>query len=122
MGEGLGIPIDVDSCLSGQGEGLPIHPDEILGTPPLADRIHFHLDTFGLAHEPHHSVAGAESGCLAWSTPARPGLATSRYQFTLLGSVTHEYPRCDAGACNNPHRFSAADRFWGFFQGMERCR
>jgi len=88
----------------------------------LADRIQFHLDSFGLAHEPDRKVEDAESGCLAWSTPARPDVTASRYRFEVLGSVTHEYPRCNANACNNPHRFSAADRFWAFFTGKSGCR
>jgi poly(3-hydroxybutyrate) depolymerase len=122
IAEGLGIEIDLDSCLAGQSDGLPIRPAAILKNPILADRIHFHLDGFGLAHEPDGKVADAESGCLAWSTPARPDVTASRYEFAVLGSVTHEYPRCNATACNNPHGFSAADRFWAFFSGTGGCQ
>jgi predicted esterase len=121
LGEALGIPIE-DSCVSGQSDGLPVRPAAILATPALADRLHFHLDTFGLAHEPYRAASGGEWGCLAWSTPARPNVTASRYQVEVLGSVTHQYPRCNANGCNNPNGFSAADRFWSFFTGTGGCR
>jgi polyhydroxybutyrate depolymerase len=119
IAEGLGIPLDVDSCLSGQSNGIPIHPADILGNTILAERIEFHLDTFGLAHTPDRTVDGPQAACLGWWTPA--GATAARYQFEVLGSLTHEYPRCNANACNNPHRFSAADRFWAFFNTTGGC-
>ena len=34
----------------------------------------------------------------------------------MLAGVTHQYPTCNQNRCNNPHRFSAANRFWDFFK------
>jgi polyhydroxybutyrate depolymerase len=122
VAEKLGVVFDAQDCASGQVEGIPLDPDKLLGIPQLAWLVALTLDTYGLAHEPHETVAREQSTCMAWSTPAGPPDAANVFQFTMLAGVTHQYPACNVNRCNNPGRFSAADAFWRFFNGVTACR
>lgn len=121
VADNLGLQFDQDHCARGLVKGMPLDPGRLLAIPQFVALVHDHLDAFLLAFEPFETVPRDQSTCLRWDTPSGAGPAAV-YQFAMLAGVTHQYPTCNPNRCNNPHRFSAANRFWQFFSGDTECR
>ena len=51
------------------------------------------------------------STVITWSTRTDGSAADAPFRLAVLDGVKHVYPN----GTNNPHGFSAADRFWQFF-------
>ena len=117
LAENLGLPIDKAACVAGQPNagGLPLDPAAWPGLPVLETFVSHHLESFGLELEPDDVRAEATFGQVTWRTPVPANFDGNRLKLTVLAGITHEYPRCDVGGCNNSHGFSAADRFWQLF-------
>jgi poly(3-hydroxybutyrate) depolymerase len=112
----LGFPAPDSACFSGTGDGIPTDPDAFLANPTAGDWLAALASAFGLDPATVETSRQSRSGSAEWSTPADTNDAGNGVTFTLLDGVGHEYPRCSELACNNPFRFSAADRFWQFFE------
>jgi poly(3-hydroxybutyrate) depolymerase len=122
VAEALALPLDAAACVAGDpaGGGLPLDPADWPGVAGLEAFVSAHLATFGLAAEPDAVHGAATFGQAVWRTPRPGNFDGNRLTMTVLGGTTHQYPRCDAARCNNPLGWSAADRFWQLFSGLER--
>jgi hypothetical protein len=117
LAERLALPLAKADCVAGRpgSGGLPLDPAEWPGLPGFEDFVAAQLESFGLA--PAFDAVRSEEhlGAVTWRTPVPSNFDGNRLKLAVLGGVTHQYPRCTPGGCNNPYEFSAADRFWQFF-------
>ena len=120
LAERLGLPLDEADCVAGRpgAGGVPLDPAAWPGLPLLADFVSDHLESFELAPVPDATTAAETFGQVTWRTPAPGNFDGNLLKLTVLAGTTHQYPRCTDTACNNPHGFSAADRFWQYFSSF----
>lgn len=122
VAESLGLVFDQRDCERGLVEGVPLDPGRLFAFPQFAGLIEHTLATYGLAPAPRQTVTHETFTCFAWNVPLGGPDPGNVFRFALLAGVTHQYPACNENRCNNPHRFSAADTFWEFFNGATSCR
>jgi dienelactone hydrolase len=122
IAEKMGLVFDTRDCERGLVEGIPLDPARLFALPQFAFMIRETLGAYGLAEEPRQTAARETFTCFGWNTPVGTPDPGNVFRFALLAGVTHQYPACNENRCNNPHRFSAADTFWTFFNGATACR
>jgi poly(3-hydroxybutyrate) depolymerase len=119
--ERIAADFDPDACVRGAATGLPLDPAALQAIPSMVGWVGLHLTPLELQPEPFETRTGATSTCMLWSTRTNGNGDANSFRFSVLARVTHQYPTCNQERCNNPARFSAADRFWAFFSGQVGC-
>ncbi len=111
----LGYPVDKQSCLAGAG-GIPLDPDALFADSTFADAVSSTVAFFGLEPTRYDVRERPTHFSVNWRTPLPGNPDGNIFRFSLLGRVTHQYPRCFPNDCNNPDgRFTAVNQFWDFF-------
>lgn len=112
-----GVALDEVACVAGRDPGLPRQHDQLEALAPLFGlSIDNLLQAFALQASPSVDATTPAVTTRSWRRPQRGNSDGNELHHAILARVTHQYPRCNAGGCNNPLGFNSADEFWPFFE------
>ncbi len=95
---------------------VAVELSDLFADSTFADAVSSTVAFFGLEPTRYDVRERPTHFSVNWRTTVPGNPDGNIFRFSLLGRVTHQYPRCFPNDCNNPDgRFTAVNQFWDFF-------